>query len=118
MTEEVHAPTPNADEILRERLFAAIDNGDNHEDLVSQFHITLDQARAVSIRRHYEFGRGSIQDYSRLYGIEVSRVLEILNQPEMGSIQFIGDLIDQEEAGAEAKINEDGKKYPIPWDTK
>lgn len=102
---------------LREAVITAVDAGKNEEEISNAFGMSLRDAREFSIKRHYDKGRGSIQDFARIYRLEVSEVNEILEQPEMNTINFIGDLIDQEYAG-QMPVNEAGETYKIPYDIK
>ena len=50
------------------------------------------------IQSHYLYGRGTIQDYARLFKLEVPEVLEIISQRfdigDVAEVETIGDLID------------------------
>jgi hypothetical protein len=52
------------------------------------------------IREHYQAGRGSIQDYARIYHLTVPQVLEIVNEKDLGEVTVShGDQIDADEIG-------------------
>lgn len=101
---------------LHTRLIAAIDAGKNEEELSREFNIELREARRISIKRHYDKGRGTIQDYARIYRLDVSEVNDILGQTDVNSIQMVGDLVDQEYVGNKSVVNEVGETYTVPFD--
>jgi hypothetical protein len=68
------------------------------------------------IRAHYLHARGTIQDYARLFHMTVPQVLALLDLKDVGTVQTIGDQIDQAEAGSEVVINPLGKRYDVPFD--
>lgn len=51
------------------------------------------------IKEHYQAGRGSIQDYARIYHLTVPQVLEIVGEQDLGEVEIGGDLIDASEIG-------------------
>jgi hypothetical protein len=106
------AETP---EELRDRAISWVDAGKNEEEIAREFGLRTRDAIEFSIRRHYDKGRGSIQDYARIYRLEVSEVNEILEQTDVNTIQMIGDLIDQAYAG-KVPVNETGETYHVPFD--
>jgi len=55
------------------------------------------------IRGHYQAGRGSIQDYARMYHLTVPQVLTIVGEEDLGEVTIGGDLIDEQEIGKNFK---------------
>lgn len=52
------------------------------------------------IREHYQAGRGSIQDYARIYHLSVEQVLKIVGEEDLGETTISeGDQIDADEIG-------------------
>lgn len=100
---------------LRDAVIKAVDDRKEAEEIAREFGMTVRDATEFSIKRHYDCGRGSVQDYARIYRLTVEEVLEILKQPEMSVVETIGDLIDQDYAG-KTPVNESGEKYKIPYD--
>lgn len=71
-----------------------------------------------NIKHLYQRGKGSIQDYARIYRVEVQEVLEILGIEGMSEVQYGGDLVDADEMGPEKnKINLEGEKARVPYTT-
>lgn len=75
-----------------------------------------EQQIADEIREHYQAGRGSIQDYARIYNVPVEKVLEIVNEPHLSTVDISGDMIDPKEAGPGAQLNY-GTKVDVPYST-
>lgn len=70
------------------------------------------------IKELYQRGKGSIQDYARIYRVEVAEILEILGMSEMTQVQYGGDLVDADEMGPEKnKIKPEGDTVRIPFTT-
>lgn len=65
----------------------------------------MDDKTRKKIVDHYQRGQGSIQDIARVYRLSVSEVLEILEKKNLENVYFIGDTIDQGEAGPGANMN-------------
>lgn len=65
----------------------------------------MDEELKKKINDHYQLGQGSIQDIARVYRLEVAEVLAVIGQEEMTTVEGIGDLIDQKEAGPDVEIN-------------
>lgn len=53
----------------------------------------------AEIKGHYQAGRGSIQDYARMYHLPVEEVLEIVGETDLMQVQIIGDQIDINDVG-------------------
>jgi hypothetical protein len=70
-----------------------------------------------TIRDHYQHGRGSIQDYARIYHLSVEQVLEIVGETDLGSVSIGGDLIDAAELGknSTATVNPP-QQQDVPFD--
>jgi hypothetical protein len=101
---------------VREQLITAVDAGKSIDQILTEMPgLGYENAIAFSIKRHYDTGRGSIQDYARIYRKTVAEVLATLEQDEMSTVQLIGDLIDKSEAGT-AQLNDVGETYQIPYD--
>lgn len=64
----------------------------------------MDDTLRKKVNEHYQLGQGSIQDIARVYRLTVEEVLEAIGQTELLSVEGVGDLVDQEEAGAETKL--------------
>ena len=103
---------------VRQLVSERVDSGATATEIAQEFGITEANAREFSIRRRYDTGRGSIQDYARIYHLEVREVLDIVGQSELSDIQFIGDLVDQEYVGNQSTANAVGQSYKIPYDVK
>lgn len=112
--QEDNIPVKTPEEIARDKAIARVDAGATEEELAQEFGITQKTAREFSIKRHYDAGHGTIQDYARIYKLSVAEVLAILDHADMDSITFIGDLIDQEYAG-KVPVNPDGETYKINY---
>lgn len=68
------------------------------------------------IKDLYQHGKGTIQDYARIYRVDVSEILEILELQEMGAVHYAGDLVDADEMGPEKnKINPVGDEVKVPF---
>lgn len=59
----------------------------------------LDKDTIQKIKDHYIKGEGSIQGIARTYRVSVETVLHIIGQDDLTQVHFIGDQIDQTEAG-------------------
>jgi hypothetical protein len=53
----------------------------------------------TAIKGYYQGGRGSIQDYARIYQLTVPQVLEIVGETDLGEVEIGGDQIDAQEIG-------------------
>jgi hypothetical protein len=53
----------------------------------------------TAIKGYYQGGRGSIQDYARMYHLTVPQVLEIVGETDLGEVEIGGDQIDAQEIG-------------------
>lgn len=72
---------------------------------------------AEKIKAYYMFGHGSIQDYARIFRMQVAEVLDILGLDDMSEVQTQGDLIDQAEAGPEVRVNPRGNAAQAHYTT-
>lgn len=72
---------------------------------------------AEKIKAYYMFGHGSIQDYARIFRMDVPEVLRILDLDDMNEVQTQGDLIDQAEAGPEVNVNPRGNAAQAHYTT-
>ncbi len=104
------------EQALLEAIYADVDKGKNPFE-IAVAHNIVDQQKIleISIRRHYQCGRGSIQDYARIYNLTVQAVLSILEQDEGQTVTLLGDQIDSEEVGMDIPLNT-GTKIKIPYD--
>lgn len=69
------------------------------------------------IREHYDKGQGSIQDYARVYGVPMEKVLEILGMSELKEVELIGDLVDERDMGRWSnEIRAQGDVVDVPFD--
>jgi hypothetical protein len=59
----------------------------------------------AKIREHYQKGQGSMQDYARIYGVPIEKVLEICGENDLMEVEMIGDLVDQSEIGKTGTVN-------------
>lgn len=75
----------------------------------------MDKATEKKIIDHYQKAQGSIQDIARVYKVTVNEVLDAIGQGDANHVSVGGDLVDQSEAGPEAKISY-GKTYTIDYD--
>lgn len=76
----------------------------------------LSEEEIEKIKDLYQHGKGSIQDYARIYRVEVSEILEILGMGEMNQVQYTPDLVDASEMGPEKnKINGEGEIATVPY---
>lgn len=64
----------------------------------------IDEKLRDNIKDMYNRGE-SIQAIARTERVTVPQVLDIIGRPDLGVIEFHGDLIDQTEAGNGAMIN-------------
>lgn len=76
----------------------------------------MDDATKKKIIKHYQKGQGSIQDIARVYRYSVDEVLDVLGLQDIKTVQSTGDLIDQEEAGFDVKLNPT-KTHKISYST-
>jgi len=65
----------------------------------------MDEELKGKLKNHYQRGEGSIQDLARIYHLPVEDVLDVLNLSDLTTIEGIGDLIDQQEAGPEVTLS-------------
>jgi hypothetical protein len=73
---------------------------------------------AAEIKDLYQKGKGTIQDYARLYRYEVHEVLELLGEQHLSQVSFTGDLVDYTELGPgrQHELNT-GEHYQVPFTT-
>lgn len=64
----------------------------------------MNEEEKAKIKQHYQKGEGSIQDLARVYRCTVEEVLAVLELSEINSVEGIGDLIDQDEAGEDTPL--------------
>lgn len=76
----------------------------------------MDEDLKKKVIEHYNLGQGSIQDIARVYRLDVDEVLEVLGMQDMMTVQTMGDLIGQDEAGLETQL-QTGRKYKVPYNT-
>lgn len=76
----------------------------------------MDEDLKKKVIEHYNLGQGSIQDIARVYRLDVDEVLEVLGMQDMMTVQTMGDLIGQDEAGLETPL-QSGRKYKVPYNT-
>lgn len=55
--------------------------------------------QAKEIKAHYQAGRGSIQDYARIYRLDMDEVLHIIGEEHLATVEFGGDQVDEAELG-------------------
>lgn len=60
-----------------------------------------EESKEVKILRAYQQGRSSIQTIARVFGVEVGEVLEIIGEGSLNTVTFVGDQIDEQEAGSD-----------------
>lgn len=78
----------------------------------------LTDEEVENIKDLYQRGKGSIQDYARIYRVEVSEVLEVLGMSDMNQVRYTGDLVDADEMGPEKnKIKAEGEVVRVPYNT-
>lgn len=65
----------------------------------------IDDELFDKILDHYHKGQGSIQDIARVYRVDVAAVLDITGNSVMKYIEMDGDLIDADDAGPGATMN-------------
>lgn len=53
----------------------------------------------------YEHGRGSMQDYARIYRYSMDEILTILGHNDLKTVQTQGDLVDESELMPGTSIN-------------
>lgn len=77
-----------------------------------------DAETEAKIKEFYNAGKGSIQDYARIYRLTVEEVLEILGLNDLKQVQMGGDLIDEAELGptGRGQINP-GEEIKVPFST-
>lgn len=76
----------------------------------------MDDDLKKKVIEHYNLGQGSIQDIARVYRLDVDEVLEVLGMQDMMTVQTMGDLIGQEEAGLETTLQR-GTRHKVPYNT-
>lgn len=76
----------------------------------------IEEKTKKEIRKFYLEGKGSIQDYARIYRLSVDEVLDIVGEKHLKTVQFSGDLIDAEEAGPATQLSH-GEQYRVPYST-
>lgn len=76
----------------------------------------LNDKEKAEIKAFYQTGKGSIQDYARIYRVDVKEVLELLGEGHLSQVTIGGDMIDPGEAGPGAQMNY-GSQEPISFST-
>jgi hypothetical protein len=66
------------------------------------------------IRAHYDAGQGSLQDYARVYKVDMATVLEVCGETDLGQVEMIGDQVDQAEVGRGGTVNP-GEIVDVPF---
>lgn len=76
-------------------------------DTKSEFDESMAKATTdeEKIKVYYMFGKGTIQDYARIFKLSVDEVNHILDLDDLSEVLTQGDLIDQAEAGPEVRVN-------------
>lgn len=70
------------------------------------------------IRAHYLHGRGTIQDYARMFHKTVEEVLHILGLDELREVETVGDLIDPSDLNpTDAPVQVKGQTARVPFST-
>lgn len=59
----------------------------------------LSDQEKSEIRDLYQRGKGSIQDYARIYRVDVNEVLHVIGEEHLGTVHMDGDQVDEEELG-------------------
>lgn len=82
--------------------------------------IDVPEETQAEIRDHYDHGRGSIQDYARIYKLDMSDVLEIVGETDLGTVEIGGDLVDAKEMGGRLGAAEirGPQTQEVPFDLK
>ena len=76
----------------------------------------MDNELIAKIKGHYQLGQGSIQDIARVYRCTVEEVLDVLGLSDVASVEGMGDLIGEDEAGPEV-ILKASNKYKAKFST-
>lgn len=76
----------------------------------------MDDKLRQTVNDHYQRGQGSIQDIARVYRLTVDEVLEAIGMDDMATVNTMGDLIGQEEAGFDVPLNK-GNTHKVPFTT-
>lgn len=78
----------------------------------------LSEEEIAQIKDFYGRGKGSIQDYARIYGVSVAEVLDLIGEGDMKTVHVGGDLVDEAELGPTGKgqINY-GEDVAVPYTT-
>lgn len=71
-----------------------------------------------NIKELYNRGKGSIQDYARIYNVTVDEILDILDMKELKTVHIEGDQIDEEELGPTGRGQiSPGEDVRVPYTT-
>jgi hypothetical protein len=68
------------------------------------------------IKEFYQQGKGSIQDYARIYRVSVDEILQLIGEEHLSQVTIPGDMIDPNEAGPGATLNY-GQDVGVPYST-
>jgi hypothetical protein len=79
------------------------------------YQMQIPQEVIDEIKDHYNNGRGSLQDYARLYNVPMQKVLEITGNTGLSEVEMVGDQVDQEELGRSGTVNP-GEIIDTPFD--
>jgi hypothetical protein len=78
----------------------------------------IDAETDAKILELYQLGKGSIQDYARIYRCTVEEVLQIVGETDLAEVEMTGDLVDEKELGPSGRgqVNP-GEKVEVPFST-
>lgn len=76
----------------------------------------LNEDEKKTILDLYQHGKGTIQDYARIYRVDVPVILELLGEQHLSQVTIPGDMIDQAEAGANAQMKY-SEQADVPFTT-
>lgn len=78
----------------------------------------IDDKTKAEIVDLYQHGRGSIQDYARIYRLSVEEVLEIVGERQAATVEIGGDLVDEDELGPTGRGQVNGpEQIGVPFST-
>lgn len=63
----------------------------------------LSEEDQAKIRDFYQHGKGSIQDYARIYRVDVNEILHIIGEDHLATVHIEGDQVDESELGPTGK---------------
>lgn len=70
------------------------------------------------IKDLYMKGHGSIQDYARIYRLDVDEVLHIIGEDHLAQVEIGGDQVDEEELGPTGRGQVEGpSQLKVPFST-